>query len=122
MSEKTIAERLEVKRERRLALLNAPEHVDQMICVTDRRAEVEVADVTVLFALDRAALKTKLSELLTSTTPSAILWVAYPKLSSPLAGDLDRETIRSIASDHGVKIVSQIAVNRDWSAMRLKRD
>lgn len=122
MSEKTLAERLEVKRERRLALLDAPAHVDEMIGVSDRRAEVGVADVAVLFAQDRAALKTKLSGLLTSTTPLAILWVAYPKLSSPLAGDLYRETIRSIASAHGVKIVSQIAVSADWSAMRLKRD
>lgn len=121
MSDKTIAERLEVKRERRLALLDAPEPVDRAIGAIDRRAELGSADIAVLFARDHAALKAKLPECLTSITPLAILWVAYPKLSSPLAGDLDRETVRRVATDHGMKIVSQIAVDRDWSAMRLKR-
>ncbi|MFO6431595.1 hypothetical protein ACLBKT_16035 [Erythrobacter sp. W302b] len=121
MSDKTIAERLEVKRERRLALIDAPEPLDWAIGAMDRRAELDTADVAVLFAFDRAALEIKLPDLLTSITPSAILWVAYPKLGSPLAGDLNRETVRRIGSDHGMKIVSQIAFDSVWSAMRLKR-
>lgn len=121
MSEKSIAERLEVKRERRLTLIDAPEPVDRAIGLIDRRAELDTADVAVLFALDRAALQAKLRDCLTSLSPSAIPWVAYPKLSSPFAGDLNRETVRCIATDHGMKIVGQIAVDSDWSAMRLKR-
>jgi len=122
MSDKTITERLEVKRQRRLALLHAPEELDEIIGVTDRRAGLDVADVMVLYAMDRAALTTQLPPLLASAIPSAILWIAYPKLSSPLAGNLDRETIRSIASSSGMKIVSQIALSSDWSAMRLGRN
>jgi hypothetical protein len=52
---------------------------------------------------------------------SAILWVAYPKLSSKLAGDLSRDVIHTLAPKHGLDTVSQIAIDEDWSALRLKR-
>jgi hypothetical protein len=52
---------------------------------------------------------------------AAILWVAYPKLSSKLAADLSRDIIHSLAPEHGLDTVSQIAIDEDWSALRLKR-
>lgn len=121
MSDKTIAERLEVKHGRLLAVVEASPHLDRMIGVPDRRADLGTAEVIVLFADTRAALIAKLPELLDLAPASAILWIAYPKLSSSLARDLDREIIRSIAASLGMKVVSQIAIDSDWSAMRLKR-
>jgi hypothetical protein len=53
--------------------------------------------------------------------PAAILWVAYPKLTSPLAGDLSRDVVRSLVADYGLDTVSQIAIDDDRSALRLKR-
>jgi hypothetical protein len=47
--------------------------------------------------------------------------VAYPKLSSKLAGDLSRDIIHSLAPGYGLDTVSQIAIDEDWSALRLKR-
>ena len=51
----------------------------------------------------------------------AILWLAYPKLTSKLAGDLSRDVIHEWAPSHGLDTVSQIAIDADWSALRLKR-
>ena len=50
-----------------------------------------------------------------------ILWVAYPKLASKLASDLSRDIIHALAPRHGLDTVSQIAIDDDWSALRLKR-
>jgi hypothetical protein len=52
---------------------------------------------------------------------AAILWVAYPKLSSGLAADLSRDIIHALAPKYGLDTVSQIAIDEDWSALRLKR-
>ena len=52
---------------------------------------------------------------------AAILWVAYPKLSSKLAADLSRDMIHALALKHSLDTVSQIAIDEDWSALRLKR-
>jgi hypothetical protein len=74
-----------------------------------------------LFTPDRANFEAKLPGVLKKVTPAAILWVAYPKLSSKLAGDLSRDIIHSLAPGYGLDTVSQIAIDEDWSALRLKR-
>jgi len=47
--------------------------------------------------------------------------VAYPKLSSSFASDLSRDTIRALAPLYGLDTIGQIAIDDDWSALRLKR-
>ena len=121
MSDKPVAERLQVKAERRLAVIGATPALDKMIGVKNSRAEPGEADVVLLFTAERAALDAKLPGLLKKMTKAAILWVAYPKLTSPLAADLNRDVIREMAPKHGLDTVSQIAIDDDWSALRLKR-
>ena len=61
------------------------------------------------------------ASMLLPARDTAILWVAYPKLSSKLASDLSRDAIREAAPSFGLDTVSQIAIDADWSALRLKR-
>ena len=121
MSDKPVAERLQVKAERRLAVIGATPALDKMIGVKNSRAEAGEADVVLLFTAERAALDAKLPGLLKKMTKTAILWIGYPKLTSPLAADLNRDVIRELAPKHGLDTVSQIAIDEDWSALRLKR-
>ena len=121
MSDKPIAERLQVKRDRRLAVIGAPPALDHRIGVTEARADLPVADVVLLFVPDRASLDSTLPDLLMRMSRSAILWIAYPKLTSRLAVNLDRDTIRLLAPTFGLDTVSAIAIDEDWSALRLKR-
>jgi hypothetical protein len=74
-----------------------------------------------VFCCEKAALDAKLPGLLAKLRPDAILWVAYPKLTSALAGDLSRDGIREWAPSLRLDTVSQIAIDEDWSALRLKR-
>jgi DUF3052 family protein len=120
MSRKPIAELLQVKGERRLAVLNAPETVDSRIGGHDARVPAKSADVLVLFVRSRAELDKKLARTLTSLKAGAVFWLAYPKLASPLAGDLSRDVIGSLAPTYGLTPVAQIAIDDDWSALRFK--
>jgi hypothetical protein len=121
MSDKPVAERLQVKGERRLAVIGAPAAVDRLIGVKKARADAADADVVLLFTPDRKGFDTQLPILLKKMPRTAILWVAYPKLTSGLAGDLSRDVIHKLAPKHGLDTVSQIAIDDDWSALRLKR-
>ncbi|MGH8139032.1 MAG: hypothetical protein ACREUL_06300 [Steroidobacteraceae bacterium] len=121
MSDKPVPERLQVKRSRRLAVLGASPDLDRAVGATEARTDVAKADVILLVAPDRAGLQTQLPAALTTAPPAVILWVAYPKLTSPLAADLSRDVVRSLVADHGLDTVSQIAIDDDWSALRLKR-
>jgi hypothetical protein len=121
MADKSIAEKLQVKGTRTLAVLNAKPALDRALGLPARRAPPAKTDVVVFFAARKAELEAKLPSLLPKLGAASILWVAYPKLTSALAGDLNRDGIREWAPSLGLDTVSQIAIDDDWSALRLKR-
>ena len=121
MSDKPVAERLQVKGDRRLAVIGASAVLEKIVGASNARADVTTADVVLLFTPDRASFEAKLPGVVRKMTSAAILWVAYPKLSSKLAGDLSRDIVHSLASGYGLDTVSQIAIDEDRSALRLKR-
>lgn len=119
MSDKPVTERLQVKHGRTLAVMDAPENVEAVFAAA-ASAAIDHADVVLLFAAARAAFDAGIASYLPALKPTAILWVAYPKLTSKLAIDLNRDIIHAAALGHGLTPVSQIAINHDWSALRLK--
>jgi hypothetical protein len=121
MSDKPVAERLQVKGDRTLAVIGAPAAVDKKVGALKVRSDIADANVVLLFAMDRAALDRELPGALKKASREAIVWLAYPKLTSKLAGDLNRDIIHGLAPKHGLDTVSQIAIDEDWSALRLKR-
>ena len=121
MSDKPLLERLQVKNSRLLAVVDAPDDIDSCLGGMDLRAEVQDADIVLVFASNRDRFDAHLRSLSTRLLSKAILWLAYPKLTSKLAGDLNRDVIREVAPDYGLDTVSQIAIDEDWSALRLKR-
>jgi hypothetical protein len=117
----SLADRLQLKGDRRLAALNGPLAVSDAIAGERERVPAEEADVIVLFVRDRAEFDLLLPDAFQALKPGAILWLAYPKLTSSMAGDLNRDTIHTVCLAMNLKTVTQIAIDHDWSAMRLKR-
>ena len=115
MSDKPVAERLQVKKDRRLAL------ADAAVAIEAPSASLGEAEVVVQFVRNRAELDAKVPPLLKTIREDAILWIAYPKLTSKLAGDLNRDVIHRESPALGIDCVSQIAIDDDWSALRMKR-
>lgn len=120
MSAKPVTERLRVKAQTRLAVLNAPNRVDARIGVRKSRAETNAADVVLLFIHHRAELDKYLPPALASLKDGAIFWLAYPKLTSKLAADLNRDVIAKLVPAYGLETVAQITIDEDWTALRLK--
>jgi hypothetical protein len=121
MAEKPVAERLQVKGGRRLAVVGAPAGLETLIGVREQCAELPEAEVVLLFVRDFAALDAQLTAMLPLLRPAAILWIAYPKLTSKLTGELSRDALRAAMPRYGLDTVSQIAIDDDWSALRMKR-
>jgi hypothetical protein len=120
-SAKPLAERLQVKGERRLAVLHAPQGLHPLLGADDRLAPVKEADVVIAFVATRSELERRLVELKNATKPEAILWLAYPKTTSPRATDLSRDFIHDYALTVALDAVAQIAIDTDYSALRFKR-
>src|SRR6185437_536841 len=111
MSDKPVAERLQVKGDRRLAVVGASAALEKTVGATQARSEAAKADVVLLFAPDRESLDKSLPKLLNTMSPTSIFWIAYPKLSSKLAANLSRDIVHALAPGYGLDTVSQVAID-----------
>lgn len=50
----------------------------------------------------------------------SVLWLAYPKGTSKIKTDINRDTIRVTAEEFGITTVSAISINEIWSSLRFR--
>ena len=50
----------------------------------------------------------------------SVLWFAYPKGTSKIKTDINRDTIRKTAEAFGITTVTAISINETWSALRFR--
>ncbi|MBV9159321.1 MAG: hypothetical protein JO019_01855 [Candidatus Kaiserbacteria bacterium] len=104
-----LLKKLQVKGENSLQVFNKPNGV-KVSAVRGRGSRVVLE-----FAKHKKDLKAVASK------HTDVLWVAYPKGSSNIETDLNRDVLRREMEKHGLKSVSLVAVDEAWSAMRFKR-
>lgn len=61
-------------------------------------------------------LKTNLEKI----EPDSVLWFAYPKGTSKIKTDINRDTIRATGEEFGITTVTAIAIDDTWSALRFR--
>ena len=93
--------------------------------------EVEQLDITTtlaggfdylqFFTDSRAELEARFVTLTAHVAPGGMLWISWPKRSSPLAGDLTEDGVREIGLRTEFVDVKVCAVDRDWSALKFLR-
>ena len=124
MSSKPLAQKLAIKPGQRVRLLRAPQEVELMLGGLSQGAAVTrttgVADVILIFVQDRAELETHLPALKTDLAPGGMIWVCYHKGAKGSVTDINRDDIAAYVETIGMRAVSQVAVDADWSALRLK--
>lgn len=103
-----------------VALYGAPDHYLALLGelppgVTIRAGGKGAAPFAHFFTASRAALAKALPMLAKVVFPDGMLWISWPKRSSPLAGDLDENGIRERVLPSGLVDVKVCAVDADWS-------
>jgi hypothetical protein len=74
-----------------------------------------------LFVRDEAELAHALPALEPRLTEGGMIWVSWPKTTSPMFRDLTEDGIRAIALPMGLVDVKVAALDGDWSALKLMR-
>ena len=125
MSEKTVAQKLGLKPGKTLLVRQQPHDVAALIGALPSAARLVTAEtkpcaLILIFAEDKAALVKGLSDCKLLLEPGGVLWVAYIKGTSTRKTDTNRNSIRDYVATIGLDTVSQIAIDDDWSALRLK--
>jgi len=75
------------------------------------------AAVAIAFADDAASLRGLLAARGADLARADVLWVAYPKGNRT---DVNRDSLWPILAQHGLRPVSQVAVDDVWSALRFR--
>ncbi|MCA1861466.1 DUF3052 family protein [Janthinobacterium sp. HSC-3S05] len=124
MPEKTVAEKMVVKNATALAVLNeGGEHGELLAQLPTERLvrEGDNADWILLFARSRAELEQFLPVAQARLAPGGAVWVAYRKGGIKAGSDIHRDDIRLYAQESGLDSVAMVAIDNEWSALRLKQ-
>ena len=124
MSEKTVLEKMYVKNAQSLAVLNdGDDHAALLAQLPQERRvqEKDSADWLLLFARNRFELEAYLPQAQARLAPGGAVWLAYRKGGSKAGSDIHRDDIREYAQNLGLDSVAMIAIDAEWSALRLKQ-
>lgn len=75
---------------------------------------------TLVFVNNKTEYLDFLKNKLSSTEPDSVLWFAYPKVTSKIKTDINRDIIRVTGEEFGITTVSAISINEIWSALRFR--
>ena len=122
---KTIAQKLSIKKDHRVMILNAPEGYRESLGDLPEGSKLvssaaKEADVIQVFVSSLPELQRALSDCKKRLAKSGILWITYPKGTGQAAAGIHRDIIREQAQSIGMDTVAIFSVDAKWSGLRLK--
>jgi hypothetical protein len=107
-----------------IAVLNQPPHYGALLADAPGpltvNAKPAASGAIHLFITETSGLG-GIAQLAKHLPPARMLWVSWPKLSSPLSKGLREDDIRKAALDCGLVDIKVCAVDQDWSGLKLVR-
>jgi hypothetical protein len=125
MSDKSAAWKLGLRPGKTLLVQHAPAALDELLGAVPDGARVMKTGsgrfpIVLVFVADRAAMVRELERCKPRLETGGALWIAYLKGTSGKATDINRNSIHDYVGTIGLDTVAQIAIDDDWSALRLK--
>jgi ribosomal protein L25 (general stress protein Ctc) len=77
-------------------------------------------DFVQLFVRDRDEYGQLGPAALRAVKSDGILWICYPKKSSSVESNLDREAVWKLLEPAGLRPVAQVAIDEVWSGLRFR--
>lgn len=119
----SLAEKLLIKPDSRVLLLNAPigyakklQPLPERVTISDRRSETG-SEVAIVFVRDTAELK-RLQSGFAKLAEDAALWVCYPEGGKTAGSDLSRDILRTALERDELTAVSRVAFDQTWACVQ----
>lgn len=125
MSDKSVARKLQMRPNSAVLFVNAPKDYEAKLGPLPEGVFIVKkigtrVDFIQLFVESRNELEEQVPKLKRLIGATGMLWVTYHKGTSGVKTDVNRDSIAAYAGTVGMQSVAQIAVDDNWSAMRLK--
>jgi len=128
MADTSLIKKLGIKPKQRVLLLNAPEGYFEQIG-TLLPADVELFstpasagyfDVVLQFVRNKAEVEKDTPIAIELVKPGGRLWISYPKQSSKIPTDINRDILWKVFPNSEWRPVTQISIDEIWSALRFR--
>ena len=117
----SLQSKMKVSPDTKVSVINPPPGSDSFLGKVEKASAGKVNDGLILaFAADKKALIKVLERILPFDDARIKLWICYPKKTSPQHVDLTRNSVWELGSKYLLRPVSQVSLNNDWSALRLR--
>lgn len=118
-----LLKKLRMQPGRRVLILNAPSGYPDELGPLPEGVELAqepegIVDLLQVFARDLAELERLAPVAASAVKDDGLFWVSYPKKSSKVESDLSRDAVWRAVANTGPRLLTQIAVNDVWSALR----
>jgi hypothetical protein len=122
MSSRPLSEKLRMAEGSTVLVINGPDNYKDLLGVVPENLVISREpsgefDFVHLFASNRSELDDYIDIALESVKYDGLLWVSYPKGSSKVETDINRDSIWEILKEKGIRPVRQVSVDSTWSAL-----
>ncbi len=127
MSNQTIFEKLQLKDEKTLLIQGLPSTIEKQFAKVTYAKNVtpllksKKVDFALLFALSQHQLNNVLKEVFPALHEDTKLWIAYPKTTSKIVSDLNRDCSWEFLTRNEYESVRQVILDHVWTAIRFKK-
>ncbi|MFT9599541.1 hypothetical protein [Mesobacillus sp.] len=100
-------------------VMNAPDEYQSLIEESD--SESDKMEFLLLFVNSSEEVKNWFPKALSVLKEGAIFWIAFPKKSSKVKTDINRDTLFSLVQElSDYRAVSNVSMDEKWSALRFR--
>ena len=127
MSNLSLFEKLQLQDERSMLIQGLPSSIEKQFAKLSYAKNVtplvksRKVDFALVFAINQNQLQNIMKEVMPALHNESKLWVAYPKVTSKIVSDLNRETSWDFFTQNAYEGVSLVDLDHMWSAMRFKK-
>ncbi len=127
MADTPLIKKLGIKPNYRVVILNAPDGYLEQLGALPAGAELVTTttpstafDVVHLFVRNQAELESQALRAIQLVKPGGLMWISYPKQSSKVTTDLNRDILWRVFPNREWRPVTQISIDEVWSALRFR--
>jgi len=122
----TILEKLQLKNEKNILIQGLPSSIEKQFSKLSFAKNLtpllrsRKIDFALVFAVSEVQLNTILDDIMPALKEDSKLWIAYPKVTSKISTDLNRESSWSkLAADY--ESTEQVSLDHVWHAVNFRK-
>lgn len=127
MCQQSLFEKLEIANEKNFLIQGLPSSIEKQFVKLSYSKNVtpllkiKKIDFALVFAINGCQLNAILKDVLPILNKEGKLWIAFPKSTSKIASDLNRDCSWQILTSNSFASASEVVLDHVWSALRFVR-